>query len=310
MPWDEETALGPTQSLTPEGFLIARAVPLARIGSQLYHPTELPMDAIGDADYGRMIEVDRPASEVFDPASIASFQGRPIVDDHPSDWVDPDNWQQHAIGTVINVRRGDPPDDDVLLGDLLFTTRRGIELVRNGKRAVSVGYDASYLRTGQNRARQQRIRVNHVALVDEGRCGPRCMIGDAKPRKGKTMKRTHDQTVLGEHNAWAGNVNFNNRMGANPGPVGPSLILELEGPSSAYFIMDLGPNRCGVVASAGINGKLDMPQIASGTGPLPRPPGRNVDAVMIRQQRDRDEAWCRSTLKGINAANKKAWGLA
>ena len=38
---------------------------------------------------------------------------------------------------MTNVRRG----DGVLLADLLFTTRRGIELVRNGKRGVSVGYD-------------------------------------------------------------------------------------------------------------------------------------------------------------------------
>jgi hypothetical protein len=71
---------------------------------------------------------------VFDPASIVSFQGRPIVDDHPDDMVGPDYWQEHAISHVMNVRRGDPPDDDVLLSDLVFTSRRGIELVRNGKR--------------------------------------------------------------------------------------------------------------------------------------------------------------------------------
>jgi hypothetical protein len=151
--------------------------PLARVGVQQYHPFELPMlDGMG---CDRMIEVERTPDQVFDPAGIASFQGKP-VDDHPLDMVDPDNWQQHAIGHVVNVRRGDPPDDDVLLGDLVFTSQHGIQLVRNGKRAVSVGYDTHYERTGPSTAQQLCIRANHIALVDEGRCDPRCMIGDAK----------------------------------------------------------------------------------------------------------------------------------
>ena len=34
MPWhDEETILGPTQRLTPEGFLLCKDVPIARTGS-------------------------------------------------------------------------------------------------------------------------------------------------------------------------------------------------------------------------------------------------------------------------------------
>ena len=102
-----------------------------------------------------MIRVDRPANEVFDPTSIASFQGKPIVDDHPSEMVDPDNIAAHQLGTVLNVRA--KPADGVLLADLLFTTRRGIDLVRNGKRGVSVGYDAKYEQTGPNTARQRRI---------------------------------------------------------------------------------------------------------------------------------------------------------
>jgi hypothetical protein len=125
-----------------------------------------------------MIRVMRDTAEIFDPASIASFQGKPVVDDHPLEVVDPDNVAAHQIGNVINVRRGNPPDDGLLLADLLFTSRRGIELVRGGKRAVSVGYDAKYEPTGAGTARQRRIRCNHVALVDEARCGSVCMIGD------------------------------------------------------------------------------------------------------------------------------------
>jgi hypothetical protein len=176
MPWrDEETILGPTQRLTPEGFLLCKDVPIARTGEQLYHATELPLLGIADG----MIRVARDEAEVFDPASMASFAGKPIVDDHPDDWIVPDNIASHQIGTVANVRRS----GGLLLADLLFTARRGIDLVRGGKRAVSVGYDARYEQTGPGTARQRRIRCNHVALVDEGRCGPTCSIGDSARRR-------------------------------------------------------------------------------------------------------------------------------
>jgi uncharacterized protein len=179
MPWrDDETILGPTQRLTPEGFLLCKDVPIARTGEQLYHASELPGLDMPDG----VVRVMRDAAEVFDPASIASFQGKPIVDEHPLSIVDPDNIAAHQIGTVTNVRRG----DGVLLADLLFTTRRGIDLVRNGKRAVSVGYDAAYQQTGPDTAQQRRIRCNHIALVDEARCGPVCSIGDSARRRSMT----------------------------------------------------------------------------------------------------------------------------
>jgi hypothetical protein len=304
---DEEVVLGPKQRLTPEGFLLCRDVPLARIGAQQYHALELPMDARSDGV--QMIDVERPPSEVFDPSSVASFQGKPIVDDHPLDMIDPDNIHAHQIGTVINVRRGMPPDDDVLLGDMLFTSRRGIELVRNGKRAVSVGYDANYVRTGRGTARQSRIRANHVALVDEGRCGGRCMIGDAKPRRGKPVKtRAWDQSPTTEFNEFTSGPNWT-QGGKQPGsPVGPSLIMMLPGPASAYHILDVPPgDRCALVASSGINGKLDPGNVAAGDRPLPTTRRPNSADAERRRMRDADAAWSRKTLAGINARNRAFW---
>jgi hypothetical protein len=207
---DEEIELSPRQSMTQEGFLRIRDVPLARTGVQIYYPHEIPeLDFKTDGP----VRVQRDANEVFDPASIASYQGKPVTDDHPSELVGPDNWQEHAIGFATNVRRGEPPDDDVLVGDLIIASRKGIDMVRNGgRRQVSIGYDANYEPLGPDIARQTRIRANHIALVDEGRCGVRCMIGDSKPQPTdslrKEMRRHAKQSERTMKNIAASNAAF------------------------------------------------------------------------------------------------------
>jgi hypothetical protein len=172
------TKLSAHQDLTPEGFLLARDIRIARCGVQHYRDVELP-DVIANGD--GWISVDRDPTEVFNEDSIASFTGKPITNDHPTTVVTPDNWHSLAIGTVQNVRKGAGADHDCLVADLLFTAQRGIDLIRSGKRALSVGYDAVYEQTQPGRAKQRQIVANHVALVDEGRCGPRCTIVDHAP---------------------------------------------------------------------------------------------------------------------------------
>lgn len=178
MRWYTVSRLGDHTSLTPEGFLLVEDVPIARTGQQIYWENEI---AELDADDKHQIVVDRDPSEVFREDSIASFQGKPIVNDHPFIAVNPDNHRDLAIGHMQNVHRGTGSNDDVLIADLLFTTRDGIKLVEGGKRALSVGYDAYYERIARGRGRQRNIIANHVALVDEGRCGHRCTILDGSP---------------------------------------------------------------------------------------------------------------------------------
>jgi hypothetical protein len=49
----------------------------------------------------------RSPDKVFDVATVASFSGKLVVDDHPAKVVDLDNIAAHRIGTVTNARRGD-----------------------------------------------------------------------------------------------------------------------------------------------------------------------------------------------------------
>jgi hypothetical protein len=167
--------LGPQQAMTPEGFLVVKAVPLARTGKQLYSDKEIPIK--GDAQ-GKII-IDRDPDEVFRPQTIASLQGKPITLDHPMDDVNPDNYHDLAVGHVLNPRRGTGVFDHLLIGDLMIHDKKAIEAIRNKLlREVSVGYRANYQETGDARGRQTDILCNHLALVKDGRCGVVCRIGD------------------------------------------------------------------------------------------------------------------------------------
>ena len=175
--------LGPKQSLTPEGFLLCEDVPLARIGTMLYGPDETPIKAGADG----VVKIEREADDVFTEETIASAQGKPVTNDHPEEDVTPENWKELCIGTMLNVRRGTGVLDDLLLGDLLITTADGIETVRGGKIEVSLGYDAEYTETAPGVGKQTNIIVNHIALVEQGRCGPRCAIKDSKPKLNRSV---------------------------------------------------------------------------------------------------------------------------
>lgn len=161
---------------TPEGYLICHDVPLARTGEQIYLAHELP----GIPAKGGFVVAVRDEDEVFSPEAIESFRGKAFTDDHPDEDVTSKNWRALMKGTVMNPRRGEGVLNHVLLGDIIVYDQATIAKIKSGKREVSNGYDADYEIIEPGRARQIRIRGNHVSLVDEGRCGPTCAIRDRK----------------------------------------------------------------------------------------------------------------------------------
>jgi len=176
--------LGPKQSLTPEGFLLCEEVPIARTGMLIYGPNETPIKAGAEG----LVKIHREEEEVFRPESIASAQGKPVTDDHPDEDVNPENWKELAVGTALNVRRGVGAMDDLLLADFLITSKEGIEAIRSGRKTeVSCGYEADYEEISEGVGRQKNIIINHIALVENGRCGPRCAVGDRNSTKEVNM---------------------------------------------------------------------------------------------------------------------------
>lgn len=168
--------LGERQSITPEGFLLCEAVPIARVGAQDYAYFELPEIEAKDG----VIVAERTADVLFSPETLASFEGKPITIDHPPDFVTPANFKSVVVGFVMNVRRGEGDQSDLMLADLLIFDAEAIRLVQLKVLAqVSNGYDADYEQIAPGRARQVVIVGNHVALVKSARCGPVCSIGDS-----------------------------------------------------------------------------------------------------------------------------------
>jgi hypothetical protein len=137
-----------------------------------------------------LVRIARDADEVFRAETIASFNGKSVSDDHPEDGaIAPSNWQERTVGIVLNPRRGEGEQHDLLLADLLITVPSAIEAVRSGKREVSCGYEADYEEVDVGQGRQKNIIGNHVALVESGRCGWRCAIGDRKLEEKQMSKK-------------------------------------------------------------------------------------------------------------------------
>jgi hypothetical protein len=165
--------ISPNQLETDEGFLICRNVPIARTGTQDYLASELGMNS------DKVVTVIRPEEEVFSDATIASFEGKPVTDDHPSELVDNQTATIYGKGHAQNVRRGSGEWKDYLVADLFIQDESLIEKVQRGKREVSCGYAVDYDDNGDGTYTQRNIRGNHIAIVDEGRAGHKAAIMDS-----------------------------------------------------------------------------------------------------------------------------------
>ena len=156
------------------GCLVCFNVPIARTGIYKYLRSELGMDGNG------IVDVYRDPKEVFDPVTIASFEGKAFVDTHPAVDVTSDNWSQYAKGTITNVRRGKGDEAEFLIADIIVNDPVVInEIESKVKREVSAGYECEYVEK-EGKIFQTKIRGNHVALVQTGRAGNQVRINDEK----------------------------------------------------------------------------------------------------------------------------------
>ena len=176
--------LSPHMTESPEGFLICHSVPICRTGTQQYLRSE-----IGEKGDG-LVDVYREEDEVFKPSAMASFEGKPVTDDHPPREVGPSNYGAYIKGVVQNVRRGTGDDQDNVVCDLVIYDAGLIDKIKHGKREISCGYDCKYNDNGDGTYTQSDIIGNHVAVVKDGRAGKEVSIKDAKPKPREGGKKS------------------------------------------------------------------------------------------------------------------------
>jgi len=160
---------------TADGYLVAE-VRTARTGIQDYAGFE-----VGKPDMP-IVKVYRPADQVFSKDSMGSYAHKPVTNDHPAEAVSATNWKDLAVGQIGDeVAR----DGEFVRIPLVVMDAAAIKLVEDGKRELSAGYvcdlafEAGVAPDGQAYdAIQKDIRINHVAIVQNGRAGSKARIGD------------------------------------------------------------------------------------------------------------------------------------
>ena len=175
--------ISPNQIETGEGFLICRNVPIARIGDMEYTADELGLPG------GNTITVHRTPEEVFSLAAIASFEGKPVTNDHPPELLNPDSVSMYEEGHAQTVRQGTGEWEGYLIADLHIHSRGLIQAIQGGKREISCGYECEYVENRDGTYSQKNIRGNHVAVVNRGRAGRKAAILDSDTKKSYKARR-------------------------------------------------------------------------------------------------------------------------
>jgi hypothetical protein len=167
---------------TPEGYLICKNVPIGRVGTMDYLGSELPQEFNLPAN--DIFHVFRTADSLFSKETIASFEGKPITDNHPTNNLTVDTASIIGRGHLQNVH----PEGKNLVGDLYITDNGLInQIENNNKREVSCGYDAGWRMNEDGKIEQIDIVGNHVAVVNSGRAGHSVAIKDSSPEIKKNI---------------------------------------------------------------------------------------------------------------------------
>ena len=114
---------------------------------------------------------------VFEAASLASYEGQPIIITHRAGIIDKDNVRREIIGTILSKGRQD--GNDVRAKIVIHNTDA---MKNSGLKELSLGYDLELDETpgiwnGEPYdAVQTNIRINHLALVSSARAGEQARL--------------------------------------------------------------------------------------------------------------------------------------
>lgn len=174
-------AEGSARKMDRNGWIEIKNNPISKVGVFAYRGKSM-----NAPDPNRIYQVLRPEEELSDPDTIESFKLIPWVDEHtllgPEETgLTPAERKgiEGVIGEDVYYENG------FLFANIKIFSDKMTNLVNEDlKKELSAGYRCVYDFTpgvwnGQKYdAVQRKIRGNHLALVDEGRCGPEVAVLD------------------------------------------------------------------------------------------------------------------------------------
>lgn len=178
------------------GFMHISGV-IARTGIQEYLGVE-----IGDTENPmKVYNVYRPKEEVLNPKSLDTYINATVTDEHPQSFVTADNIMQLQKGSSANYEVFSKDGIDYVRAKLVITDKNLIKKIQDGKIEISAGYsqnlvkeDGEFMGTPYQ-YKQTDIKINHIAIVDSGRCGDGCKIGDEKYAKINNENQNKEKTM-------------------------------------------------------------------------------------------------------------------
>lgn len=163
------------------GWWEVKRNPISKVGVFPYYGRQISPELEPD----RLYQVYRPAEELADPETIASFRLIPWVDDHHM-------LGSEAMGLTPAEKKGVHGvigenvffEGDTLYGNVKVFSQYLADAINAGKRELSCGYRCIYdLTPGEYKgirydAVQRKPRGNHLASVSAGRMGPDVAVLD------------------------------------------------------------------------------------------------------------------------------------
>lgn len=200
----DSTTLSGTR-MTSDGYMVTEAFAV-RTGIQLYTGSEVDPDGTLGLKDKAIVRVYRGEEEVRATDSLATFSHAPVTMGHPKEAVTADNWKKLSVGEVSTEAVW---DGNRIKLPLVIKDAAAIAAIQSGTRQLSAGYTCVLDATpgvspdGQDYdAKQTNIRINHLAVVPNGRAG-NCQIGDewgAAPLE-KEVTMTMKHIVIGDSTA-------------------------------------------------------------------------------------------------------------
>lgn len=158
------------------GFLKAIGV-CARSGIQEYFGYEI---GLSGEDANKVFNVYRSEDEVV--ASLSSYNGAIVTDDHPDGLATVKDSKDLSKGNVSEAYGFTKDGLYYIVAKMTITDEGLIQKVLSGKKELSAGYtreikqESGKFGDDSYEYIQTDIKTNHVAVVEEGRCGDTCKL--------------------------------------------------------------------------------------------------------------------------------------